>query len=75
MKSSKIGGDKFSKTLSLPVQTWANLETVRSLTRWPDLSVALQDCIDSKYDSLMIIQKMQATKTSEDNQNSSNDRN
>jgi len=63
MKSSKIGGDKFSKTLSLPVQTWANLETVRSLTRWPDLSIALQDCIDSKYESLMIVQKMNATKS------------
>jgi len=58
MKSGKVGGDKFSKTLSLPVQTWANLETIRSLTRWPDLSIASQDCIDSKYDSLMIIQKM-----------------
>jgi len=58
MKTSKVGGDKFSKTLSLPVQTWANLETVRSLTRWPDLSIALQDCIDSKYDALMIIHKM-----------------
>lgn len=61
MKSGKVGGDKFSKTLSLPVQTWANLETVRSLTRWPDLSVALQDCIDSKYESLMIVQKMNST--------------
>jgi len=61
MKNSKIGGERFSKTLSLPVQTWANLETVRSLTRWPDLSVALQDCIDSKYESLMIIQKMNST--------------
>jgi len=57
----QVGGERFSKTLSLPVQTWANLETVRSLTRWPDLSIALQDCIDSKYDSLMIIQKMNAT--------------
>ncbi len=58
---NKIGGERFSKTLSLPVQTWANLETVRSLTRWPDLSIALQDCIDSKYESLMIIQKMNST--------------
>jgi len=57
-KSSK---DKFSKTLSLPVQTWANLEAVRSMTRWPDLSIALQDCIDSKYDSLMIVHKMNKT--------------
>jgi len=56
----KILGEKFSKTLSLPVQTWAHLETVRSLTRWPDLSIALTDCIDSKYESLMIIQKMKA---------------
>jgi len=62
MKNHKIGGERFSKTLSLPVQTWANLETVRSLTRWPDLSIALQDCIDSKYESLMIVQKMNATK-------------
>jgi len=62
MKSGKIGGDKFSKTLSLPVQTWANLETIRSMTRWPDLSIALQDCIDSRYESLMIVQKMNATK-------------
>jgi len=55
---TKILGEKFSKTLSLPVQTWANLENVRSLTRWPDLSVALQDCIDSKYESLMLVEKM-----------------
>jgi len=65
MQKSKIGGDKFSKTLSLPVQTWANLETVRSLTRWPDLAIALQDCIDSKYDSLMIIEKMNKTQLKE----------
>jgi len=58
MKSAKIGGDKFSKTLSLPVQTWANLETIRSMTRWPDLSVALQDCIDSRYESLILVKKM-----------------
>jgi len=57
---TKVLGEKFSKTLSLPVQTWSHLEIVRSLTRWPDLSIALQDCIDSKYDSLMIIQKMRA---------------
>ena len=60
MNKSKIGGDKFSKTLSLPVQTWANLETIRSMTRWPDLSIALQDCIDSKYESLMLVEKMNA---------------
>jgi len=58
MKQSKVGGDKFSKTLSLPVQTWANLEQVRQLTRWPDLSIALQDCIDSKYEALILIDKM-----------------
>jgi len=58
MKNSKIGGEKFSKTLSLPVQTWANLETVRQLTRWPDLSIALQDCIDSKCEALTLINKM-----------------
>lgn len=59
MKKNKIGGDKFSKTLSLPVQTWANLEQVRQLTRWPDLSIALQDCIDSKYEALILVDKMQ----------------
>jgi len=58
MKNSRVGGEKFSKTLSLPVQTWANLETVRQLTRWPDLSIALQDCIDSKCESLVLIDKM-----------------
>jgi len=58
LKQNKIGGEKFSKTLSLPVQTWANLETVRQLTRWPDLSIALQDCIDSKCESLVLIEKM-----------------
>jgi len=58
MNKSKIGGEKFSKTLSLPVQTWANLETVRQLTRWPDLSIALQDCIDSKCEALTLIDKM-----------------
>jgi len=58
LKQSKIGGEKFSKTLSLPVQTWANLETVRQLTRWPDLSIALQDCIDSKCEALILIDKM-----------------
>lgn len=59
MKNAKIGGEKFSKTLSLPVQTWANLETVRQLTRWPDLSIALQDCIDSKCETLTLIDKME----------------
>jgi len=58
MKTSKVGGEKFSKTLSLPVQTWANLETVRQLTRWPDLSIALQDCIDSKCEALILVDKM-----------------
>jgi len=66
MKQSKVGGDKFSKTLSLPVHTWSNLETVRSLTRWPDLSVALQECIESRYDSLMLVQKLQATREKEE---------
>jgi len=69
MKSSTIGGNKFSKTLSLPVQTWSHLEAVRSLTRWPDLSVALQDCIDSKYESLMIIQKMRAEDSPDNEKN------
>jgi len=58
LKKSNTGGEKFSKTLSLPVQTWANLETVRHLTRWPDLSIALQDCIDSKCEALTLIDKM-----------------
>jgi len=58
MKHSKIGGEKFSKTLSLPVRTWANLEEVRSLTRMPDLSIALQDCIDSKHEALLLVEKM-----------------
>jgi len=58
MVKSNVGGEKFSKTLSLPVQTWANLETVRQLTRWPDLSIALQDCIDSKCETLVLIDKM-----------------
>jgi len=58
MKSVKIGGEKFSKTLSLPVQTWANLEMVRNLSHWPDLSVTLQDCIDSKLTSLKIVDKL-----------------
>jgi len=50
---------KFSRTLSLPVQTWANLEGIRSLTRMPDLSIALQDCIDSKYDALLTVKKLE----------------
>jgi len=58
MKNKAIGGERFSKTLSLPVQTWANLEQVRQLTRWPDLSVALQDCIESKYEALVLVEKM-----------------
>jgi len=58
LKNVKVGGEKFSKTLSLPVQTWANLETVRVLTRWPDLSIALQDCIDSKCEALILVDKM-----------------
>jgi len=58
MKKQHIGGEKFSKTLSLPVQTWANLETVRQFTRWPDLSIALQDCIDSKCEALILVDKM-----------------
>jgi len=59
---SKLSKDKFSKTLSLPVQTWAHLEEVRRMTRMPDLAIALQDCIDSKYDAMMIIEKMNSTK-------------
>jgi len=63
---SKVSRDKFSKTLSLPVQTWAHLEEIRSWTRMPDLAIALQDCIDSKYDSILLIQKLEhATKVEE----------
>lgn len=58
MRSVKVGGEKFSKTLSLPVQTWANLEEIRTLSHWPDLSVTLQDCIDSKLVSLKIVEKI-----------------
>lgn len=56
MKASK---DKFSKTLSLPVQTWAHLEEIRSMTRMPDLAIALQDCVDSKYDALQTVKKLE----------------
>lgn len=58
MKRVKIGGETFSKTLSLPVQTWANLEMIRNLSHWPDLSITLQDCIDSKLVSLKIVEKL-----------------
>ncbi len=59
MKQAKVMGERFSKTLSLPVQTWSHLEEVRSMTRWPDLSIALVDCIDSKYDALLLVKKME----------------
>jgi len=62
VKLSKISKDKFSKTLSLPVQTWAHLEEVRSWTRMPDLAIALQDCIDSKYDAMVIVKKLEESK-------------
>jgi len=67
LNKSKVGGEKFSKTLSLPVQTWANLETVRQLTRWPDLSIALQDCIDSKCEALILVDKMAKSKDNPEN--------
>ena len=66
MKSVRIGGEKFSKTLSLPVQTWANLETIRKLSHWPDLSITIQDCIDSKLVSLKIVEKLNHTKIGDD---------
>lgn len=66
MKTVKMGGEKFSKTLSLPVQTWANLEMIRKLSHWPDLSVTLQDCIDSKLVSLEIVEKLNHTKIGDD---------
>jgi len=59
MKPAKVMGERFSKTLSLPVQTWSHLEEVRSMTRWPDLSIALVDCIDSKYEALILIKKLE----------------
>jgi len=66
MKSVRIGGERFSKTLSLPVQTWANLEMVRNLSHWPDLSITLQDCIDSKLVSLKIVEKLNNSKIGQD---------
>jgi len=65
MKPAKVMGERFSKTLSLPVQTWSHLEEVRSMTRWPDLSIALVDCIDSKYDALLLVKKMEESRTNE----------
>jgi len=59
--------DKFSKTLSLPVATWAHLEEIRSLTRMPDLAIALQDCIDSKYDALQTVKKLEGLREIESN--------
>jgi len=59
---SKVSKDKFSKTLSLPVLTWAHLEEIRSWTRMPDLAIALQDCIDSKYDAMIIVKKLEESK-------------
>jgi len=65
MKPAKVMGERFSKTLSLPVQTWSHLEEVRSMTRWPDLSIALVDCIDSKYDALILVKKMEESRSNE----------
>ncbi len=65
MKPAKVMGERFSKTLSLPVQTWSHLEEVRSMTRWPDLSIALVDCIDSKYDALLLVKKMEESRSNE----------
>jgi len=65
MKHAKVMGERFSKTLSLPVQTWSHLEEVRSMTRWPDLSIALVDCIDSKYEALMLVKKMEESRSNE----------
>jgi len=56
---SKVSKDKFSKTLSLPVQTWAQLEEIRSWNRWPDLAITLQDCIESRYKSLVTVKKLE----------------
>jgi len=65
MKPAKVMGERFSKTLSLPVSTWSHLEEVRSMTRWPDLSIALVDCIDSKYDALILVKKMEDSRSHE----------
>jgi len=59
---TRLSSDRFSKTLSLPVTTWAKLEEVRTLTRLPDLNMALQDCIDSKHESLILVLKMEQQK-------------
>jgi len=50
--------DKFSKTLSLPVNVWAKLEEARSIMHAPDISVTLEECINAKHQSLMIIKLM-----------------
>jgi len=68
---SKVSRDKFSKTLSLPVQTWAQLEEIRSFTRMPDLAIALQDCIESKHASVLIVNKLSNLRDIERKQNSS----
>jgi len=62
---SKLSKDKFSKTLSLPVHTWANLEEIRGYTRMPDLAVALQDCIESKLESIKLTQKLEHARLTE----------
>jgi len=62
---SKSSRDKFSKTLSLPVKTWSQLEEIRGLTRMPDLSIALQDCIESKLESITLTQKLEHARMTE----------
>jgi len=59
---SRVSKDKFSKTISLPVETWAHLEQVRIATKMPDLAIALQDCIDAKYDSILLVRKLEETR-------------
>jgi len=57
-KNTRLSTERFSKTLSLPVQTWAKLEEIRTMTRLPDMNLALQDCIESKHESLLLVMKM-----------------
>jgi len=65
-KNTRLSSDRFSKTLSLPVQTWQKLEEIRSMTRLPDFNMALQDCIESKHESLLLVMKMAESQEKEE---------
>jgi len=65
-KNLRVMTDRFSKTLSLPVSTWAKLEEIRSMTRLPELNLALQDCIDSKHEALLLVMKMAESQEKEE---------